>query len=246
MLSIMTTKMILKMKFTKFLQSILIILLFTTHLSCKNISIRSQYKYNEIKNKRICVHMNIGSRFDKIFLRKLLEEPSITKTNDCDYHLIAVLIDNETPLKNVAGIAFGNMINMEAKYSLYKNDKTKTKQIQQILNTPVIYSSEQYTGQLNASMSKKTGSVAGNQNEKKMETNNINRVYIGTKVRLDKILKNISNNTYQDQKPYLVSKHLLPNINQVREDAEIQLAKLLAERVSNDAILEIIKFEKSK
>jgi len=246
MLSVMTNVMILKIKFTKFLQSMLIMLSLTAQLSCGNINIRSKYKYDEIKNKKICVHMNVGCRSDKVFLKKLLEEPSITKTNDCDYHLIAVLIDNETPLKNVAGIIFGNMVNMEAKYSLYENDKTKTKQIQQILNTPVIYSSEQYTGQLNASMSKKTGSIAGDQNEKKMEINNINRVYIGTKVRLDKILKNISNNTYQDQKPYLVTAHLLPNINQVREDAEIQLAKLLAERVSNDAILEIIKFEKSK
>ena len=213
-------------------------------------SIHSQYGSNLIADKNICVYLNIENNLNRVFIRRLKENPNIVNSTDvgsnCDYLLLVVLYQTYREVLNAAGIRGENKITMSAIYDLYKYDKTKTSKIKTVLETPILYSFEQYVGAKNKSMSKSGGANANEHKEKNFDVKGTLNVYYGTKVRIDEILKPISGSKDTEDGIYMVNNALLTSLQQSKEDVENQLAKTLAERVFDDAILDIISYEQSE
>ena len=215
---------------------------------CK--SIHSQYGSNLIVDKNICVYLNIENNLNRVFIRRLKENPNIVNSTDidsnCDYLLLVVLYQTYLEVLNAMSIRIENKITMSATYDLYKYDKTKTSKIKTVLETPILYEFEQYMGEKNKSMSKSGGANANEHKEKNFEVKGTLNVYYGTKVRIDKILKSIGSGKDTEDGAYMVDNALLTSLQQSKEDVENQLAKTLAERVFDDVILDIISYKQSE
>lgn len=233
------------MKKKKFLFFASAIFLLLPIFGCK--SVHSQYGSNLISDKNICVYLNIENNLNRVFIRRLKENPNIINStdvsNNCDYLLLVVLYQTHMEILSAAGIRIENKITMSAVYNLYKYDKTKTSKIKTVLETPILYNFDQYVGAKNWLMSKSGGANANEHKEKDFEVKGTLNVYYGTKVRIDEILKQIGSGKDTEDGIYMVNNALLTGLQQSKEDVENQLAKTLAERVFDDAILDIISSE---
>jgi hypothetical protein len=229
---------------SKCVKKILLIILPFLFFACKNIS--SQYGEKNIINKKICVYINIENNAQRMFTRRIKENPNVVDIENCDYLLLAELLQSQSDILNNFGIRIESKITMHSSYFLYKNDISKIEQIKSILETPDIRTYEQYTGKKGGSLSKGPGVATNEHQEKNYEISGSHSVYIGTKARIDKILKQISEGDDFADSVYMVNNALLTGLQQSKEDIEYQLSRNLAEKVIDDAIFDIMNFEKSE
>jgi len=213
---------------------------------CKCEKTYSLYDVNIINNEKICVHMYLEDNYSRRFLQSLKESPHIAEMPNCHYLLIVALDSNYRTVNNVAGVRLENKVYITAKYNLFKYEKIKSTQIENILENPTIRDFEQYTSNKNAYLTKGR-SLATNENaERNFDSAGQKKLYTTTTNRIKNILPLIGGGAENAESVYMTNNLLLSSLEQSKADAENQLAKTLGQTIINSAILDILNYYDEK
>ena len=224
-----------------------ILFIFFTYISffingCKNVSIQSQYSKKTINGEKLCTFVNIENHQSKVFANKLDDNPFASQRPNCDYFLVANISHNDSPITSVAGVRMEGKIDMSASYALYAYDKTKDKQVQNILDNPLIRSYDEYTSSRNSSMSK-TSIINQESQVLAQDYSGSRRSYGNTIGRLNNVLKRIGSGSENETMTYLNNVTIITSEEQNKYDVEEQLAKTLAEEIINDIAIDIADYK---
>ena len=230
----------MKVKFFFIKSSFLLIVFFA--LSCQNLSISNKYKTG---NEKICIHLNIETNIDRLFVKQFKENPNISDIDDCDYFLLATITKIPRAITSSAGIQVINNVNLYAHYNLYKFDRTKLNEVKNILENPSIYEHINYTSKKKPAILK-SSSVMNDIREQAGENQNVMNIYSRTNRKINKLLTKISAGYSNKNINYVINYSLLTNLQQSRDDAEEQIIKTLAEQIYNNVLLDIEDFNFSE
>ena len=220
-----------------FIRSSFLLLVFSA-LSCQKLSVSNKYTTS---NEKICIHLNIESNIDRLFLKQFKENPNVANIDDCDYFLLATITKMPRAITSSAGIQVINNVNMYAYYNLYKFNRTKLNEVKNILENPSIYEHINYTGKKKPAILK-SSSAMNEIREQTGENQNIMNIYAKTNIKINKLLTKISNGYSNKNINYVINYGLLTNLQQSRDDAEEQIIKTLAEQIYNNILLDIEDF----
>lgn len=209
-------------------------------ISCKNFT--SLYNKDVINGQKICIFLNIENNFSKHFLNKLKENPHIVDFPHCEYLLFAIIYDKTLSITNMIGLQQGKIIDMNVYCTLYKNDHNKIKDIEEIFTHPNNREYKQYIERNNFYLSSKPNMV-NESNTVNYNNEGLRTYYYKMQNRLNKVLTKINEIDIQEQLSYSQNPLLPFSSTQSKQDYELQIANIIAERTIQNVIIDIIEYK---
>jgi len=207
--------------------------------SCKNI--KSLYDEDIIDNDKICIFTNIENNFTRSFLSKLKENPHIGDFPQCEYLLFLIIYDKTLPIINMVGLNQGKIIDMNVYYILYKNDQLKIDKVKEIFDNPSMRTYKQYIERYDFYMS---GGTMTNENTYVNYNNEGLRSYYNDMIkRISNVLDEVNSTNIQEQMSMSINPLLPFSTTQERQSYEIQMSEIIAERVIQNVVLDIVEYK---
>ena len=210
--------------------------------SCKGIY--SQYGSDIIDNKKICILSKIDSEHSRLFIRRINEFPYIGRYPDCDYLVILGLFQKNLSIRTSVGIKLHNEPHVEAKYSLFKINNEKYKQVEDIFYNTATKISKNLTGSKNNSTLKNM--IVNEEKEERERYEDALSSYNENLAAIDGILEKINDGGGEEFISYATNPILITSEVQSYTDIKNMLAEKLAERMMNNIVIDIVNWNKQK
>ncbi len=210
--------------------------------SCNGVY--SQYSSDLINDKKICFLSKIDSEYSRLFIRKVNEFPYVGRYPNCDYLVLLGLFEKRTSIRTSVGLKLHNEVHIEAKYSIFKIDKEKYNQVEDIFYNQVSNAPKRLTGSKNSYAMK--GVHSDEEREELDRYNDLLLSYDANIGAMDGLMTKINDGDMDEFATYALNPILVTSEIQSRVDTQNMLAEKLAERVVNNVVLDIVRWNDSE